>query len=59
LTDKSKDMIQSVDDLRSMYPDQMVLAMIPDMRSSNKKNSYYAAYYGEAEKKKNGGKQNG
>lgn len=59
LTDKSKDMIQSVDDLRSMYPDQMILAMIPDMRSSDKKNSYYAAYYGEAEKKKNGGKHNG
>ena len=32
LDDRSKAMIQSVDELRAIYPDIMVLAMIPDMR---------------------------
>lgn len=60
LDDKSKMMINSADELREMYPDIQVLAMIPDMRVSEKKNSYYSTYYGQAEKKggqKNGGKQ--
>ncbi|MEE0109413.1 MAG: Wzz/FepE/Etk N-terminal domain-containing protein [Oscillospiraceae bacterium] len=60
LDDKSKLMIKSADELREMYPDIPVLAMIPDMRVSEKKNGYYSSYYGQAEKKggrKNGGKQ--
>lgn len=57
LDDRSKAMIQSADDLRAFYPDIMLLASIPDMRVSEKKNSYYSSYYGDAKKK--GGKQNG
>lgn len=58
MNDHSKDMVQSVDDLRAMYPDRMVLAMIPDMRGSEKKNGYYNSYYyGDGEKK--GGKKHG
>ncbi len=60
LDDKSKLMIKSADELRELYPDIQVLAMIPDMRVSEKKNGYYSSYYGQAEKKggrKNGGKQ--
>ena len=58
LNDKSKMMIQSVDDLRAAYPDMMVLAMIPDMRVSDKKNGYYSNYYyssdTDSKKKKEG-----
>lgn len=60
LDDRSKVMIKSADELREMYPDIQVLAMIPDMRVSEKKSGYYSSYYGQAEKKggqKNGGKQ--
>lgn len=53
--------LKSADDLRAMYPDIMVLAMIPDMSLSDKKSGYYASYYGQTGKKKegrnNGGKQ--
>lgn len=56
LDDRSKAMIQSADDLRAFYPDIMLLASIPDMRVSEKKNSYYSSYYGDAKK---GRKQNG
>lgn len=59
LDDRSKVMIKSADELREMYPDIQVLAMIPDMRVSEKKSGYYSSYYGHAEKKgdrKNGGK---
>ena len=58
LDDRSKVMIKSADELREMYPDIQVLAMIPDMRVSEKKSGYYSSYYGQAEKKgdrKNGG----
>lgn len=44
--------IRSVDDLKDMYPDIPVLALIPDMRISGKKGYYYSSYYGEG-----GGKQ--
>ena len=58
LNDKSKMMIQSADDLRAAYPDMMVLAMIPDMRVSDKKNGYYSNYYyssdADSKKKKEG-----
>ena len=57
--DTSTMMIQSVDDLRSMYPDIMVLTAIPDMRLSEKKNGYYSTYYattdnGKKERKRHG-----
>lgn len=60
MDDKSKLMIKSADELRELYPDLPVLAMIPDMRVSEKKNGYYSSYYGQPEKKgggQNGGKQ--
>ena len=60
MDDKSKLMIKSADELRELYPDLPVLAMIPDMRVSEKKNGYYSSYYGQTGKKggqKHGGKQ--
>ena len=51
MDDKSKLMIKSADELREMYPDIPVLAMIPDMRVSEKKNGYYSSYYGQTDKK--------
>ena len=59
LSDTSKMMIQSVDDLREMYPDFMVLATIPDMRLSEKKNGYYSTYYAAEEARDKEGKHNG
>jgi len=59
LDDSDKVMIQSVDDLRAMYPDIMVLSTIPDMRLSEKKNGYYSSYYASEESEKKGGKRNG
>lgn len=59
MDDTSRVMIQSVDDLRAMYPDIMVLATIPDMRLSEKKNGYYSSYYESVERKKKGGKRSG
>ena len=57
MNDRSKAMIQSADDLRAYYPDIMLLASIPDMRVSEKKNGYYySSYYGDTKK---GGKQDG
>lgn len=59
LNDTSGMMIQSVDDLRAMYPDMMVLATIPDMRLNEKKNGYYSTYYAQEESSKKEGKRNG
>lgn len=59
LDGKSKEMIKSSDDLHTMYPSVMVLAMIPDMRVPEKKNSYYSSYYGPSDDKKKGGKSDG
>ena len=44
--------IHSSDDLRQLYPNIKVLALIPDMRMSEKKGSYsyYSSYYGEQKK---------
>ncbi len=56
LNDHSREMIQSADDLREMYPELMVLTMVPDMRMSDKY-GYYSSYYGPSEKK--GGKHVG
>ena len=56
LVDERNDMvIHSADELRTMYPDIKVLAMIPDMRLSEKKGYYYSSYYGDGKKK--GGRQ--
>ena len=59
LNDTSKVMIQSVDDLRAIYPDIMVLSTIPDMRLNEKKNGYYYTYYAQEESPKKGGKHSG
>lgn len=59
LNDTSRMMIQSVDDLRAMYPDMMILATIPDMRLNEKKNGYYSTYYAQEESSKKEGKHNG
>lgn len=56
LDDRRKVMIQSADELRDMYPDTRVLAVIPDMRLSEKKYGYYSSYYGPAESAKKGRK---
>ena len=45
--------------LKEMYPDIQVLSMIPDMRQSDKKNSYYSDYYGPVKSKQKGGADNG
>ena len=51
LIDEQNDMvIHSADDLRKLYPDIKVLAMIPDMRLSDKKGYYYSSYYGDSKK---------
>ena len=57
--DSGRVIIQSVDDLRDMYPEIMVLATIPDTRLSEKKNGYYSAYYAAPESGKKEGKRNG
>ena len=60
MNDRSKVMIQSTDDLRTFYPDIMVLSSIPDMRYSEKKNGYYySSYYEDASLRKKGGKDSG
>ena len=38
--------VHSSDELRQLYPKVKVLAMIPDMRLSQKKGYYYSSYYG-------------
>ena len=58
LDDKPRTMIQSPEELRTMYPDIMVLATIPDMRLSDKKNGYDSHYY-EGEPNKKEAKANG
>ena len=45
-------LIHSADELREMYPDISVLALIPDMRLSEKKGYYYSSYYGDKKKGK-------
>ena len=42
--------IHSTDDLHRLYPNIKVLAMIPDMRLSEKKGYYYSSYYGDQKK---------
>lgn len=51
MIDEANDVvIHSADELRSLYPDITVLALIPDMRLSEKKGYYYSSYYGENKK---------
>ena len=51
LIDEQNDVvIHSADDLRKLYPEVKVLAMIPDMRLSDRKGYYYSSYYGESKK---------
>ena len=49
-------LIHSADELRELYPDITVLALIPDMRLSEKKGYYYSSYYGESKDKEKGGR---
>ena len=49
LIDEQNDvMVHSADELREMFPDISVLALIPDMRLSEKKGYYYSSYYGDS-----------
>ena len=51
LIDERNDVaIHSADELRAMYPDITVLALIPDMRLSEKKGYYYSSYYAQSKK---------
>ena len=51
LIDEQNDqVIHSSDELRQLYPDIKVLALIPDMRLSEKKGYYYSSYYGDQKK---------
>ena len=43
--------IHSADELRQMYPNIKILAMIPDMRLSDRKGYYYSSYYGDEKKR--------
>ena len=45
--------VHSSDELRQLYPKVKVLAMIPDMRLSQKKGYYYSSYYGDKSEEKN------
>lgn len=54
IDEQNDQIIHSSDELRQLYPDIKVLAMIPDMRLSEKKGYYYSSYYGDKDKK--GGK---
>ena len=45
--------VSSSDELKELFPDIKVLALIPDMRLSEKRGYYYSSYYGD----KKGAKQ--
>ena len=46
--------IHSSEELRQLYPHVKMLAMIPDMRLSEKKGYYYSSYYGDKKDGKSG-----
>ncbi len=51
LIDEQNDVvIHSADELRKIYPEVKVLALIPDMRLTPKKGYYYSSYYGNEKK---------
>jgi len=56
LNDRTNVLVQSADELREMYPDVRLLAVIPDMRIPEGKNAYYSSYYGTVESTKRGRK---
>jgi len=48
IIDQQRDeVIHSADELREIYPNITVMALIPDMRLSEKKGYYYSSYYGQ------------
>ncbi len=49
VNEQSNDLVATADELRELYPDIPVLALIPDMRLSEKKGYYYSSYYGSKE----------
>lgn len=59
LDERSKMVISSADELRTLYPDIMVLTLVPDMRISEKKNGYYSTYYASNDTAQAGGKTHG
>ena len=59
MDDRSRILIQSADELREMYPDVRVLAVIPDMRMAEKKYGYYNSYYAQTETTKKDGNKHG
>ena len=59
LDNRSKVMVQSADEIRAMYPDHRILAVIPDMRTPEKKSGYYSTYYGTENTTRKGGKKHG
>lgn len=50
INEQNDTVIHSSDELRQLYPDIKVLALIPDMRLSEKKGYYYSSYYGDSKK---------
>ena len=50
INEQNDEVIHSSDDLRQLYPDIKVLALIPDMRLSDRKGYYYSSYYGDRKK---------
>lgn len=56
MDDRSRVMVQSADELRELFPETRVLAVIPDMRFSGKKYAYYSSYYGSTDSTKKGRK---
>ena len=49
-SEQSDGIIHNADELRRLYPKYHVLALIPDMRLSEKKGYYYSSYYGSTGK---------
>ena len=47
IKEQNDEVIHSSDELRDLYPNIKILAMIPDMRLSEKKGYYYSSYYGD------------
>ena len=58
IDERNDTVIHSADELRAIYPDITVLALIPDMRLSEKKGYYYSSYYGEGKDKDKGTREN-
>ena len=50
IDEKNDVVIHSSDELHQLYPDIPILALIPDMRLSEKKGYYYSSYYGDKSK---------